>query len=261
MATSNDTTKVCTKCGNEYPATPEHFYANRQFLTPLCKACYREREQQRRKAKASEISEQRKAKYRADPEPAKARAHEWRANNPERKKQLDREYAASHPESMAEKKRRWVEAHPDRRLEVSRAYRKRNPGQNTLAAAQWRQANPESTKAIKLRRRARERDLPAQFTGEDWQRALDYFGGRCAVCGRPPGLWHTLAADHWIPVTAEHSPGTVPTNMVPLCHGVEGCNNSKSDNDPAEWLTRRVGSSKAHAILERIASYFEALEG
>src|SRR5581483_2176482 len=56
---------------------------------------------------------------------------------------------------------------------------------------------------------ARKRSLPDTFTERDWQRALEYWDYKCAVCGRPRGLWHTLAADHWIPLTAPDCPGTV----------------------------------------------------
>lgn len=235
----------CKTCGEPFPLTTEYFeLTGKGYFRRCCKTCY---------------SAQKKLKYASNPEPAKARARQWSANNPERKKQLDKEYAANNPKRMAEIKRRWVENNPEKKLEVSRAYRKRNPGQNTPTATKWRNANPDSTRAIKLRRRAKERGLPDGFTAGDWQYALVYFEGRCAVCSRPPGLWHTLAADHWIPITAPDCPGTVPQNIVPLCHGMEGCNNSKSNRDPSEWLTSRVGSSKAQNILERIAQYFKTV--
>jgi hypothetical protein len=44
--------------------------------------------------------------------------------------------------------------------------------------------------------------------------------------------------------------------MIPLCHGVGGCNNSKKDKDPETWLIARVGKRKAATILKRIRAYF-----
>jgi len=44
--------------------------------------------------------------------------------------------------------------------------------------------------------------------------------------------------------------------MIPLCHGLGGCNNSKSDKDPEPWLTKRFGKRKAAVILKRIHAYF-----
>lgn len=114
------------------------------------------------------------------------------------------------------------------------------------------------------RRRAREIGLPATLTSKQWLDCLEYFNGCCAACGRPAGLWHVLAQDHWIPINAEgNNPGTVARNIIPLCHarhdGWGGCNNSKSDRDPVEWLEWKFGKRKAKSILKRIQSYFDSL--
>jgi hypothetical protein len=105
-------------------------------------------------------------------------------------------------------------------------------------------------------RRAKLLNLAVDFTLEDWRVALDYFHGCCAVCGRPQGLWHTLAQDHWIPINSSDCPGTTVSNIVPLCHGEGGCNNSKHDHNPTDWLSNRYGKRKAKQISQRIADYF-----
>lgn len=239
----NASEKSCKVCGKSFPCTTEFFSkTGKGYLTNKCKQC---------------ISLEKKRKYRDNPELYKTRARDWVKKNPARKKQLDKDYATKHHEQQNANKRRWAENNPEKKLKASRDYRKRNPGQNTQNAARQRALNPESTRAIKLRRRARERELPADFTAKDWQFALDYFGGCCAVCGRPAGLWHTIAADHWIPITASDTLGTVPHNIVPLCQGQDGCNNSKSNRNPIEWLDSRVGKHKAQSILERINRYFQ----
>lgn len=121
----------------------------------------------------------------------------------------------------------------------------------------WGMNNRPKTRAAFQRRRARLLNLPFEFTGDDWQRALEYFQGCCAVCGRPQGLWHTLAQDHWIPITDPHCPGTVPSNIVPLCHGADGCNNLKSNIEPSKWLRTRYGKRKAERIQQRIEAFFQ----
>jgi len=103
---------------------------------------------------------------------------------------------------------------------------------------------------------ARKRSLPDTFSERDWLRALEYWGYKCAVCGRPRGLWHTLAADHWIPLTAPDCPGTVPTNIIPLCHGEGGCNNSKRSKVPDEWLVSKLGTKDAFQKQLEIDAYF-----
>jgi endogenous inhibitor of DNA gyrase (YacG/DUF329 family) len=103
------------------------------------------------------------------------------------------------------------------------------------------------------RRRARKLNLPDNWTVNDWLHALDHFDHRCAVCGKVASGARFLAADHWIPLASnqENNPGTVPWNMVPLCHGSRGCNNSKGALHPREWLKKSQGNrwrSKADEI-------------
>lgn len=107
-------------------------------------------------------------------------------------------------------------------------------------------------------RKARIKQLPSEFSRSDWARALNYFNGCCAVCGRQlRDLWntHTPSIDHWIPVNK--GGGTVPTNIVPLCHGLGGCNESKCDRLPDEWVRGRYSKNKAKKIINRINAYFD----
>ena len=59
--------------------------------------------------------------------------------------------------------------------------------------------------------------------------------------------WHDLpAGGHY-----------TPDNIIPACGGLGGCNQSKNDSAPVEWITLKFGARKAKAILARIAIYFE----
>lgn len=121
----------------------------------------------------------------------------------------------------------------------------------------WRSKNLDKVRVMYHRRRAAVRNLPATFTDADWLRCLEYFGYCCAYCGRPRGLWHTLAQDHYIPVT--RGGGYTPGNIVPACHGVDGCNNKKSNTPPHKWLERTFGKRKAAHVERRIREYFDSL--
>jgi predicted RNA-binding Zn-ribbon protein involved in translation (DUF1610 family) len=101
----------------------------------------------------------------------------------------------------------------------------------------------------------RKQSLPRAYTAHDWERTLNYWDHCCAVCERPRGLWHTLAQDHWIPLTSPNCPGTVTWNILPLCHGDDGCNNSKGKKDPAVWLQSKLGKRRANRKLREIAAY------
>ena len=127
---------------------------------------------------------------------------------------------------------------------------------------QWSKSNPKKVMGYERRRRTLKSVLAYDFTLDDESRALDYWNGRCAVCDRPLiDLFgeHYAAMDHWIALSDPRpdNPGTVPTNMIPLCHGVGGCNNKKGNRDPVEWLIAEFGKRKSMKILERIETYFE----
>ena len=67
-----------------------------------------------------------------------------------------------------------------------------------------------------------------------------------------------MAMDHWIPIVSPDCPGTVPWNIVPLCGGAGGCNNSKSDRNAAEWLIGKFGKRKGRAILRKIEAFLDS---
>lgn len=184
---------------------------------------------------------------------------------------------------VAERQRQWRKNHPnyrreryalDRNRELKRAARYRFEKRDRVlkAQAKWRDTHLDARRAYSvnhkmqgylatLRRRARIRKLPDTMTQRDIEKCLAYFGHRCATCDRPQGFWHTLAMDHWIPLSSPECPGTVPQNMIPLCHGIGGCNNAKHDKDPREWLVVTFGKRKATKIEKQIRAYFDSLKG
>lgn len=119
-----------------------------------------------------------------------------------------------------------------------------------------RKENLDKHRTALVRYRARKVGLPDNFTAAQWQQAINYFGGCCAVCGRVlSGFFHYASADHWIPLTSSECPGTVPSNIVPLCHGLDGCNNSKGSKEPIRWLRERYDKRKATEILNKINKF------
>ena len=257
MTSSSIPQKRCTKCGAEHPATTEYFHkrtSKRDGLDTQCKVCVGIREKKR---------------YERNPEQKRKYQRDIRAKYIDRYRERERNHTETHREEARERTRQWVKENPERKRENDRQYYQnvlrydRDKRRDELRA--WRQANPDKAHAQLARRRARKRGLPATFTPDDWQRALDYFNGCCAICGRAPSFWHILAQEHWIPITDKRpdNPGTVATNMIPMCHSMKdgegGCNNSKSNKDPIEWLIEKFGKRKAKQIQERVEAYFEWL--
>lgn len=67
--------------------------------------------------------------------------------------------------------------------------------------------------------------------------------------------------------TRADNPGTVPWNMLPLCHGMKdapigepSCNLSKGNKDPVKWLISKLGECKAKEKLAEIETYFELMK-
>lgn len=153
----------------------------------------------------------------------------------------------------------WYATHANEVRASINAYHAIHADEHNAYQAAYRAANRDKTRTIQSRREARKRALPATLTHLEWRRCLEYWNSRCAVCGRPQGLWHKLAQDHWIPLSSPECPGTVASNIVPLCHGENGCNNKKSTSDPHDWLLRTFGKRKAARIERRIREYFDSL--
>lgn len=221
--------KRCTKCGNEFPATSEHFpKRSNGGLQSWCKSCTNQYLAQYHKVHRQQHREQTK---------------QWQNNNREKARLSNRNSYAKYKKVRLALSRTWRRAHQSKSREYTRKYRITHPAAGNISAR---------------RREARKRHLAHDFTATNWRDCLDYWNYCCAYCGRPRGLWHTLAQDHFVPLIKDG--GYTPDNIVPACHsmkdGCDGCNNSKQARDPYEWLIEKFGPRKAKQIEQRIADYF-----
>lgn len=250
------TLKRCSKCGEYKDADRDHFFAHRgasDGLQPYCKDCSMATTRARRESDPARASAYDKAYAAANRERIAARKAAHYNENRQRVADRDKARYDANPQRSNAINKAWRDANRDH----LRDYRKQNRERQAAVGKAWVRDNPDKVRANTQRRRARKRSMVSMFTDIDWQYALDYFGGCCAACGRQPGLWHTLAADHWIPLTSPDCPGTVPWNIVPLCHGVDGCNNQKFNWEPERWLIGKFGKRKGRAIQRRIEAYLD----
>ena len=246
MCTHSIPFKRCTKCSVEHPATTTHFRKKdrgKYGLYSVCRACERQITQN----------------YRYDHhEKALKATRRWYKENTASIREYQKRYRGIHRETLIKNSQQYNEAHREQQRIATKRWRENNPERRM----QYLKVSRNRIRTYSHLRRTRKRGLPNTFDLAQWQRALDYFNGCCAVCGRPPGLWHTLAQDHWIPITDlyEDNPGTVATNIVPMCHSMKNgegsCNKSKGNKDPIEWLNRKFGKRKARIIFARIDTYF-----
>lgn len=250
MASSNNTTKRCSHCGNILPIT--EFSPKGNSYSSWCKACRRIAYPARKPKTTRSLTHHTCTKCKRTLPATAEYFHRssyaktgWNAHC----KDCRRKHYYDHHETIRAKNNIAV-----------KDWTRRNREHIAKRTRIWGMNNRDKTRAMFQRRRARLLNLPCEFTGDDWLRALSYFKNRCAVCNRPQGLWHTLAQDHWIPIIDPNCPGTVPTNIVPLCHGIDGCNNSKSSSDARQWLITRYGKRKANHILRKIEEFFRWVE-
>ena len=240
--------RACSKCGEVKPATREHFPVRSSGrLDTQCLLCRAEYDRTYWVANRERRLERKKEYYKENRERVKTRAKKWREANPERVKANNKAWHEANLERAAANNKAWLAVNRERKSAIN---------------AKWRKSHPDTVRAATQRHLARKRSLPSAFTASDWQVALDNFGGCCAACGRPPGIWHSIVQDHWIPITAPNCPGTVPWNMIPLCHSTKdgrgGCNKEKSNRAPAEWLIDKFGKRKGRAILKRIEAFLDS---
>jgi hypothetical protein len=185
-------------------------------------------------------------------------AYEYRQNNIEKERQRCRNRRRNNPEYTRNYLRDYQKKHKERLRVYFHEYYVAHDIEIKDRTTQYKIDNPEKIKTFTHNRMANKRKLPNDFAEADWQRALNYFEHKCAICGRPAGLWHTIAADHWVALAdpRPNNPGTVAWNILPLCHGQDGCNNAKGKRDAIEWVVSKFGPRKAKRILVRIDTYF-----
>lgn len=238
--------KLCSQCLETKPNTPEYFMKGKRLGSTrnCCKACNSKR------------------------------SVEWGRINPERNRLYSRLYNERHREKIRVKVKKryeinrlnpdWVaqkrisEAKFRKRLvesgraseyyrRSSKAHRERHKD-NPLHKERLRQRykenyirNREKIIARNAAYRARRLEVPGTWTNLDINRLFTQQRGRCLYCGMRVGRgkdwdqrWHI---DHFIPISRGGS--NFPDNLVLAC---SGCNLSKHDKMPWEWMPERFSA-------------------
>jgi hypothetical protein len=255
----------CARCREAKPATYEFFYTDPRHednCTSQCRQCLKEKYQRNRERyldarhivyeyRKDEINQARRQVYRENPEAVLVRNRAFYARNIEQSRAQSRNY--------------YYRNRPRLLINV-RTYQQNNQE----AVREWRrkryyldiQKSRNQARLNRAKRYSLEASLPWDFTEDDWKVALEYFNYRCAICGSEPEGQLKLAMDHWIALADKRpdNPGTVPHNIIPLCHGIQGCNTSKGYRDAAKWLTEKLGAEIAAQKLQEIQAYFEYVQ-
>lgn len=210
--TSDSTTKACTKCGNEYPATLEYFYSEPRRPSGMrteCKVC------------------------------TKKRSKTWTEAHPDRRLQITRDYRVRHPnadreyyernkKSILDKNKAWAKAHPEVNRLAAKRYAEKNPDHVLL----WSRRNPHKAKTIKNRYRINKKNANGMHTAREVEALYLEQNGLCAYCGIR--IYDDYQLDHVIPLSRNGDDNI--TNILLSC---AACNQSKSNRTLAEWSNVR----------------------
>jgi len=262
----NDTTfKHCPQCDKSFPATNEYFHRRRRSkdgLNELCKPCTLAKNREAYvKNREFHIARNRKY-YQENRDKLLDQKSQYGKSNRQKINTYQRKRRSENPEKVRNYERQYRLKNPDKILNKSRKYYAENREEVRKYAnkyyAEYRLKNLEasrnSEKIDSQNRRARKANLPDTLTGEQWADCVEYFEGKCVACGSDANL----TIDHWIPLKNKDCPGTIASNIVPLCFS---CNSSKSDRDAYEWATWKFGKNNGKKIVDKILAYFSELRG
>lgn len=220
------TNKRCTKCGVEYPATPEYFHrkqSSKDGLRSHCKHCGC-MEARRWQVENPEKKREKDRRWRAaNPDKARAGSRRYWAKYPEKSRERRRQWKAEHPERVRETKRRWSAANREKERERVRLWAK----SNTDKLREYRTTHREEHRVRQLSRRARKRAAEGTHTVADVQAQLKRQRGKCYYCGCKLDKYHV---DHVVPL--DRGGRNSPDNLVIAC---PICNLSKHNKLPHEW--------------------------
>jgi hypothetical protein len=263
--TTNDTSipdgyKRCTKCGAVKPrAEFSRDKQKRDGLCSSCKVCCSEQHHRYYEVNAEKVRERQHLSYREHADERRAYVRRWQKENQDRIREQKRLYYIENRDQKLEQHRRYHEEHREEGRKRQRRYHEEHADERRAYGRRYYEEHKEQSLERYRRREARKRNLPFAFNSADETRGLNYFHGCCAICGRPlRDLFGDIEPhfDHWIALSDKRpdNPGTVATNMVPLC---SPCNLSKFNRDPQEWLYENYSKRQATEIIERIERYFE----
>lgn len=256
MATPNDTTKVCSKCGAEYPATPEYFHNKGRgdsSLRSKCKRCVSKERATGNKITRFEKEElasqglRRCSKCRTvypfsanyfprTPQTkdglsswCKKCADQWRLENQEVLRQYRLEEYWENPEIRRKRSRDYYHEHREERIEYNHNYYEENRPKLLEKKKQYAVDNPDKVRFNWENMRSNRRKADGRYTKKDLIRLHSNQRGKCYWCGCNIEKYHV---DHVIAVSLGGS--NYPHNLVLSCGQ---CNQSKTDKLP--WIWRK----------------------
>lgn len=253
-------TKICTKCGKELPATNEYFTKKKTGIYGLreaCKECTHKASKAYQELNKDKIKDKKKKYREVNRELLRKKNRIYSLNNKDKKRrnyeknkdkylQRSRERRLSNPEKARDYRKKYYLENKEEILLQCKLYREKNIKKKRLYDKEYVSKNKEKLKAYRAnnrtmfamnqqRRDARKKDLPNNYTVEQWETCKQHFDNECCYCGKEL----QLTQDHFIPLSkgGEYT----QNNIVPCCLS---CNCSKHDKDFLKWYKQQSFYSK-----------------
>jgi len=243
-------TKVCSKCGVEYPATTKYFRkdkAGKDGLRANCKTCealYQQENKERiaeyrkqyRQENKEYVAESDKQYRKENKEHIAERAKQYHKDNKEYRLEYHKQHYQENKERIAEHHNQHYQDNKEHLLEYHKRYRQDNKEYISERQKKYQQENPEKHAIKSQRRRAREKEFDSTLTLEQWKKIKENFNHKCAYCGKEK----KLQQEHYLPLSkgGEYT----HNNIVPACGS---CNSSKGAKLFHEWYPKQKHYSKA----------------
>jgi hypothetical protein len=230
-------TKICSRCKQEFPRDENYFYkgTGKDGLYCTCKKCsskyskeYRQKNRERLNKYNREYRKENEEYWKKYNQENKERIEECRR----KKYQENREHIRERCKLYA---REYRKTHKEYFNQSSKKYRDKNKESVYKRNKKYKQQNREKYINYDKKRESRKRDLPATYMTEQWEKTKQYFGDKCAYCGKK----RELTQDHFIPLS-KGGEYTV-NNIIPAC---QWCNASKHDKDFFKWYQEQSFYSK-----------------
>lgn len=232
--------KQCTVCKEVKPLSA-YFKQNGGLggRRSSCKKCFQAKHGEKANQRSREWQEKNKEKV-------KIYNREWTKKNRAKINERERIRYKENPDFFRERNRRkykrnpeiYIQAqyiyrikHKEKHLTYQRGYYKENKEIFLESNKRYAKENKEVIDAIRLRRRARKKNLPNELTADEIKWIMEKFNYCCALSGKKLEI---LDFDHFIPLSTGQG-GTIIGNMIPLSPSL---NSSKQDSNPFEWIKR-----------------------
>lgn len=260
MANLDSTTRICTSCGEEFPATTEFFYATKKTklgLTAWCKTCCSIRAGHKPKEKlpkgfkrcpdckevlpyTSEFFNRNRSAgtglshYCKRCEAERSTRYYW--TNHERQMAYQKARYATHRERLIRERVEWQRENKEAYNEIHANFRKRHGNRLRVYKRQWKMNHPEAVRLsgnnYRRNRAAKLNQAGGIHTQADLDVIYEQQNERCAYCGIPV-FWdipYDLHVDHIVPI--EKGGTGSPDNLFIAC---AECNREKSIYLLSRW--------------------------